>query len=558
MQRVLPTIQDSGYNNSGIKEYWAVNNTSKNITQGFKYFWDKDSEIKGVSQDVIKNTNIQGADSVRSSYLYGWLWLGELYRDNIQNRFGGQTEEAFENNEWVPCGISVSLTDDFGINKNSIIIKWEEGDTYYQRYDHIKTYPYSLEDQNAVTDIVSFMCETKINLDGRYDRNRGLLSNLAITPENFNKINNVYSQKNNFFNYRYVRPNGLNLNKFSNSITWTKTKTAGELVDTWTNITLASTLDLEGDKGPVTALKNVNDKLIAFQPSGISQILYNDNVQIASTEGVPIEIANSGKVIGKRYFTDQVGCTNKWSIGESPNGLYFIDNITKGIYIFNGQLLNISDKFGFHSWINDNSSSLKEWNPVDFNNFITYYDKINNDVFFISKYSCLAFSETLGQFSSFYSYENTPWFSQIEDKRLWIKGNSLWLHNEGEYNEFFDEYKPFYTTVVANPNMITDKIFNNIEFRSDTWDNESTLLNTTFDTLSVWNEYQQGESDLVKNDRNPSNLKQKFRIWRANIPRDKSNGRDRMRNPWLFIKLAMNHENTHKTILHDLTVKYFE
>ena len=36
------------------------------------------------------------------------------------------------------------------------------------------------------------MCETHVNLDGRYDRNRGQLSNFAITPANFNLINDVY------------------------------------------------------------------------------------------------------------------------------------------------------------------------------------------------------------------------------------------------------------------------------------------------------------------------------------------------------------------------------
>ena len=89
------------------------------------------------------------------------------------------------------------------------------------------------------------MCETHVNLDGRYDRNRGQLSNFAITPANFNLINDVYTQQNNFFNYRTINPDKLNLDNFHNSITWTKTKTAGELVDTWTNITLASTLDLD-------------------------------------------------------------------------------------------------------------------------------------------------------------------------------------------------------------------------------------------------------------------------------------------------------------------------
>ena len=55
-----------------------------------------------------------------------------------------------------------------------------------------------------------------------------------------------------------------------------------------------------------------------------------------------------------------------------------------------------------------------------------------------------------------------------------------------------------------------------------------------------------------------SNLKKKFRIWRANIPRDKANGSDRMRNPWLYIKLSMEEENVNKTVLHDMIVHYFE
>ena len=33
------------------------------------------------------------------------------------------------------------------------------------------------------------------------------------------------------------------------------------------------------------------------------------------------------------------------------------------------------------------------------------------------------------------------------------------------------------------------------------------------------------------------NAKNKFRIWRANIPRDNSNNRDRIRNTWAKIKL---------------------
>lgn len=561
-QKILPTIYDY---DSPDSEHWPINQISGDGGDNTKTFWDKRKTHPGIhiEQDVIE-TGIKGPIPNMGGIQHGWLWLGELYNDNVKNRFGGQTEEAFENNVWLPCGDPVSLVDNLDGVKDSITIKWTEGDTYYQRYDHIKTYPFTLEDQNAMTEIVSFMCETRVNIDGRYDRNRGKISNFSTTPENFNLVNDVYSQPNNFFNYRTINPNKLNLDTFHNSITWTKTKTAGELVDTWTNITFASTLDLDGDKGTVRALKRLNNNILAFQDRGISQILYNENMQISSTDGVPIEIANSGKVNGKRYISDRIGCTNKWSMCETSNGIYFIDDITKGIFLFNGQLNNISDKLGFHSWINRASDSIDTWNPVDFDGFVTYYDKVNGDVFFINKDECLAFSEPLGQFSSFYSYEKMPYFINLEDRGIAFNtkdGGTLyrpWLHNEGDYNMYFDKYQPFYTTVIANPDMPVDKIFNNLEFRSDSWNKNGNLLNTTFDTLTVWNEYQQGTSTLNNILGRPSDLKKKFRIWRANIPRAKANGRDRMRNPWLYIKLSMEGENVNKTVLHDMIVHYFE
>ena len=563
-QRILPNIKDGEYNDT-----WFVNAQDSGAPSGQHMYWDKSGRAKSVSQDTIIAGAPRGPISDVSSIQHGWLWLGELYNDNVQNRFGGQTEEAFENNTWLPCGDPISLVDTNNGVKSSITIKWEEGDTYFQRYDHIKTYPFTLEDQNAVTDIVSFMCETRVNIDGRYDKNRGQTSNFSITPENFNLMNDVYSQPNNFFNYRTINPNKLNLDNFHNSITWTKTKTAGELVDTWTNITLASALDLDGDKGTVRALRRFNNNIFAFQDRGISQILYNENMQISSTDGVPIEIANSGKVNGKRYISDRIGCTNKWSMCETSNGIYFIDDITKGIFLFNGQLDNLSDRLGFHSWINRASDSIDIWNPVDFDGFVTYYDKVNGDVFFISKDECLAFSEPLGQFSSFYSYEKMPYFTNLEDRGIAfnVEGTGTlyrpWLHNEGDYNMFFGVYQPFYTTVIANPDMPVDKIFNNLEFRSDSWDKSDNLLNTTFDTLTVWNEYQQGTSTLNNILGRPSDLKKKFRIWRANIPRASAigstkKGRDRMRNPWLYIKLSMEEENVNKTVLHDMIVHYFE
>lgn len=568
-QRVLPTLKDGDVTLVPIGiDKWDINSVDGVINYNESYFWDKNKDIRGVSQDVLDISFLDfNGSNLHQGYgpEYGWLWLGEIYNDNVVNRFGGQTQEAFENNQWLPCGLTYSLINSTtNIIEDSIEIKWTEGDTYYQRYDHLKVYPYTQEDSNSMVDIISFMCETRVNIDGRYDRNRGQTSNFHISPTNFNLLNPVYSQQNNFFNYRILNPKDTELNNFKNTITWTKTKTLGENVDTWTNITLASILDLDGDKGSVRAIKRFNNDIIAFQDKGISNILFNSRTQLSTNEGVPVEIANSGKVEGKRYLSDKIGCTNKWSICETGNGIYFVDDITKAIFLFNGNLENLSDKLGFHSWINRVSQNTNLWNPVDFNNIVTYYDKVNGDVFFITKDECLAFSEPLASFSSFYSYEGTPYFTNLNDRGLAINtaktGNifKVWAHNEGDYNNYYGKYSPFSTTVIVNADINKYKIFNNLEFRSDSWDIDNTLLSSTFDTLEVWNEYQHNKVSLENIIGSPSNLKQKFRTWRANIPRDKDTNMDRMRNYWLYVKLSMDKENTNKTMLHDITVTYFD
>ena len=104
------------------------------------------------------------------------------------------------------------------------VLSWTIGDTYYQRFDTLKTYAYSDNDENSIIDITSFMVETRINIDGRTDRNRGQESNLQMSPSNFNLINDIYSQRDNFLTYRILDDDVQNRKKFPNQITWSLTK----------------------------------------------------------------------------------------------------------------------------------------------------------------------------------------------------------------------------------------------------------------------------------------------------------------------------------------------
>ena len=531
--------------------------------------------------------------------------------------FGGRSGDAFRENTWVPCGEPVP----FSRTDQSITFEYSYGDTYFQRYDCLKTYPFTREDTNQVVEIGSFMLETHVNIDGRYDRNRGQLNNLNMSPQNFNLINPVYSQVDNFFTYKIMPEDAYTNTKFPNQITWSKTKESGADVDQWTNITLASILELDGDKGRLNKLIRFNNYLFAFQDTGISQILYNDNVQISATDGVPIEIANSGKVQGKDYKSSTIGCANKWSMVTTPAGIYFMDSHDRSIYLFNGQLQNLSNQGGFASWAKNNICLTgSHWKP-DFTtpDFVAYYDKQNQDVLFINVEWALAWSEKLQAFTSFYSYEGTPFFCNLDDTGIWIKNlaatSTIWKHQAGDYCRFFGENKPYWMTLVGNPEPQLDKTFTNMEFRACV-DGDGELDQETgkftpalpFDSLETWDEYQHGMAKIdIKNGHSlfkhhPStgfdaSVIRKFRIWRCDIPRDNviktseqpdvavltdytkdavlgierysRNPMDRMRNPWLYLKLMKSaaqditsgstteYHSLDRAEIHDIVMTYF-
>lgn len=545
-----------------IKEWRGISPTTSynigfiqdNIVDIYSYgdaFPEKDYMFQAawVYSGSVPLDTISGIKTIKQEYIevdsiYPYLYIADIYRDDnfIQNAFGGISDAAIKSNLWLPASRSVSI--DTGE------ITYEYGDTRYQRYDCLKTYAFTPEDENQVVEIASFMCETRVNMLGRYDKNIGNLSNLNADPTNFNLFNPVYSQKDNFFNYRILDSDLYKLDKFDNTITWSKEKFAGEKVDNWTNITMANTLDLDGTKGKVNKLATAGESILCFQDKGFSQILFNSRVQIPVSDGVPVEITNGYKVDGYRYISDIVGCQNKNSIVTTPSGVYFLDGESNGIYNYGEGLINLSTQKGFDIWTKEIAND-----PT----FKSFYDKNNKDVYFTTKDYCLGYSEKLGQFTSFYDYNNVDVMFNIGTDFFSIKGISIYSHFTGDYNNFYGETKPYYITLISNEGAQLDKVFTNIEYRADVFNsNNGYLENKSFDTLEVWNEYQSGKSILKYDKYRPSTLKKKFRMWRADIPRDSVKKMDRMRNPWLFIKLSNNNPGTDKIELHDIVVHYFE
>ena len=513
-----------------------------------------------------------------------------LSPDNGSTRYGGVSVDALKANVWVPCGRPVTLKPNAGAT-----VYYEYGDTYYQRYDCLKTYPFTREDPNQIVEIGSFLLETHVNIDGRYDRNRGQVSNINMSPQNFNLINHVYSQVDNFFNYRILDDDYYKNTVFPNQITWTKEKQSGADVDLWTNVTLASTYDMDGSKGEITSINTWKDQIYCFQNKGICNILFNSRVQIPTSDGVPIEISNSYKVDGYRYIGDGIGCNDQRLVKPAPTGIYFIDSIGSHLFRISDGLMDVAASCNMTSWFTNNGLSIDK----------LVYDDINHDLYAISDNQALCFSETLNQFTAFMDYGGIDLLETCNHRAFTMKDDDVWAMFEGDYCRFFDENKPWSITFISNGTSNStyglDKTFTNLEFRAsvegDGEYDESTGRFTPalpFDYLEAWDEHQHGKALLQHkwghdafqhhSKDQSATLKRKFRLWRCDIPRNnigqgepssftpqfdntflfgrkRPHPMDRMRNPWLYVKLQKRAEEEgsvqKKTEIHDVITTYF-
>ena len=508
---------------------------------------------------------------------YAQLQIGELINSDysettkFKGRLNGKpTETSMYENTWYIAGNKTLLKKD-----STLSINWTKGDTYFQRYDCLKTYPYSHDAPNSIIEVLSCMIQTRVNIDGRYDKNR-CSDILHIDPTNFNKLNDIYSQQDNFFTYHKMDPDRFQ-NTFPNLIVWSRQKSFGESIDSWTNIHLVNTLDLDGSLGKLNSINLWNNSLITFQDKGIAVLRYNENAMLQSNSGLNIELANSGLVTGREYLTNQFGCQNKWSIVNAKTGLYFSDDYNHKLYALHDGLKCISDELGFRSYLKTkNYSGIWKPNRIAESTLKTFYNQPLGEIYFTDGKDCLTYNEQINLFTSFYDYKDTgdnKLFDliNIKNKSYWILNNftnttpSFYNYRASDYLNIFNVDRDYSIELTSNLDAPLDKIFDGVEIRGDCWENDNLQsgygCNPPFNKIQTVNEYQDtgyNTLNFVKDRPNTiSNIKQKFRIWRANIGRNQ-NSRDRIRNMWSRITLTKEATTKLKAKIHDIIVNVYE
>lgn len=430
-------------------------------------------------------------------------------------------------------------------NDRTAVIKFDIGDTWLQDYYCLKTYPFTREDENSITEILKFKCPTRTNLNGRYSTTIAPPPIPEVNNTTFNKVNAVYSNKNNFFNYSKIRETETIVNDIVNAVTWTQENIPNSDVDLNVAISLANSYTFDEK---ITALINSRMNFYAFHPSSISKISFNPRVEVSPSDGVPIELSTSKKMYGSDKIINNTGATNKNSIIVTNDGVFFIDSNRRELFLLgnDGAFTNISDTRNLNSWFN-----AQEW----LEDSRLFYDEINSDLYIVGENDCLLFNTGLQEFVSFMSYEGVPtmfnagfnfyafdWYYN----RVGLDDNytSLYHMFNGNYNEFFGVYKPVYLSFISNPEYNADKIFTTLETRFDLYHGTTLIADRFFDYIQACNEYQDsGEVPITTDpyDYNKASTRaiKKFRIWNVEIPRD-SDKTNRIRNTWSTFKLGFN------------------
>lgn len=487
---------------------------------------------------------------------YWFLNIVNLINTNI-------TDSPYTNNvgfySWKECGNSKTIPSIEELEdptSDEVILNYDEGDTYFQRYNCVKTYLSDTNQQNDIGETASVMIESYINLDGI--RKKGIYntaefrdSNIYLHPQNdtnIDLINPIYSKQNTLITHREIdfRYTDSTLTHYPTLIMWSSQKMFGNEEDYWMQFPENNMYYASGNNGAIQNLSTFQDQVYCLQEHGFSQLDFNSKALIDTDNANPISITSieGTRLTHNTYLSDNIGTQNKWSVVTSKYGIYFVDDTLQSIYRFsvNG-IEDLSQLYNFKTWTKLNTTTIDStWNPTDWNkSLVSSYDLSNNDVYFTNKDYCLCFNESLDSFTSFYSYNNTPYMVSYKDKFFAIKtdhdidGSYLYQNHENYSKLLFDEPFDSYVELLVNADLIYDKVFNFIEYYNDVYTFDDHLIpnHRSYNYLRVYNEYQdtgEVQTDMLS--------RQKFRLWKTQIPRHNfPNSRDRIRGAWCKVRL---------------------
>lgn len=569
------------------------------------------------------------ASAIDFSFTYGCTEgngkkLIAQYVRPLTNQYGGNTYSNRSTNEYISCSHYRPIQE--YVNSTGITtdtFKVFGGDVFTQVYDNqkaIKNWGQTARgtyssgsvgtpgtNENKVSVTFFFPTSASHNTDLRHGIhvNKDLLTDdgsgaSALETQTYNT---VYSSNNDIKKY-FPKPSEFNTEEeFDNRVHYSQIKINGELTDSWGVFKPNDFYDVEGSYGPINALEIFNENMIFLQEKAIGYLVINPVSQIVDTSGTSV-VLGTGQTIQKHdYINTTIGTRHQNSVLKSPKGIYFIDIHTKRMYRISGEGFgSLSEVKGMSSWFqkhlkgnittsdnpiyygsSDGRIGISAGLDTRFNEVIyTLHDKYsytdNGGRVDVSRSDTISFNEMTDTYTSFYNF--TPYL-YLYDNRFMSTFNpsrygavtptltqQCYIHEYGNYGQFYGTYYDSSIKLVANPNPSQHKIFDNLHLQTEvttTLDETetdtgygSTAVHETFNKLRIYNDYQDtGNTTLTVND----NITRRHRYWKTYIPTDTVNStyssfKPRIRDFYAIIQLGFTNNGNKRFICHDILTEF--
>jgi len=536
------------------------------------------------SSPYPKNTN----NLINSNGKYKIIASYERY---LATQYGGPSYTARQGQEYITCGqfieynsnilstivtpvfsgdVYTMVTDFVKIEKNWGNQGWEDNDNDYLQGQifpaevhaniHLRQ-GYHFANKQYPTPVGS-------GSGGPYDDGSNLFDEY--------KLNTVYNQQNNTKKY-FSRPFNYNpILERPHRIHASQQKFDGENVNAWMIYKTTDFIDLEGTYGPLNRVILKGDKMLAYQDYALATVDVLEKQTVSGDAG-EATIIGVGTVLQRYdYISKETGSKHQFGVIKTPNGVYHYDSSIRKIFRIGEGLQALTDVKGISVWANKNLLyEIKErdrtlasrpvgvttgYNPRFNQVYFTFYDYKSNDETSGKAYT-LVYNELLDIWESFLYpnlniapglYMNTETRFISVPNNLTNSGitlNKVYLHNEGEYNKYFDTLQASKFSVIVNGEQFTkmNKRFDIIEFVVEAFNASGTYLPTeTISNIFVSNDYQQtpllNSTDLIK----------RFKVFRLNNLRDNTIGEPRLRDMYIKIDITYTNPNNNKLVIHDI------
>ena len=451
------------------------------------------------------------------------------------------------------------------------------GDTYICPFNYLKLF-YDYNGEYSVTPgehggqvLVAFPTESRINLNYKLDNIPKYFTVPIVTPlyylaEKYTigiaqypnnypdgydlyRYNSAYSAENiaktfipKPFDFRETKVNDV-------MVVSSEKKYNGEYSDSWLKFKFNNYIELEGEYGAITRLINNNERLVAFQPRAIAVLSVLERELVETNNIATLAVGTGGILSRYDYITRLAGASWYDAITPTESGIYFYDDKNITLYRIIEGLEPISDTKGMKSYFDTTSTT----------SLISAYDRDNREVLF-SPYqtNTICFSGFIDAFSGFYTFNSGATYVKnyiTFDKYLLssLDGRVFYLHNVGNYNQYYGNYQTSTLTLITNPiknNVVT---FHTIDWLTDLTtagvETPADLI-LTFDTLRITNTHQDTGTLTLSTWLTNEDLKRRFRKWRINTFRDTDNGR--IRDSWIKSHFVWTQPSNKKLVVHPI------